>query len=214
MGGVEEGPRAGEALRRRSSPRSLAGPPVFAQRRFGFGLVVDASTILSAMVRLLVMASLVAAPSFAEDCTLSEDALRPQLDARKLPKGAKVTAQKRKDRLHRETLRFADGLEATLQVSGCEHLGLLVALNSTKAVPATITPADAVALMKKVLPTLPVGAQATLRPAMFLDALSALKTVPSAFPVVLDCGEFTSCELSLDTTTKSPSLVIAYDFAL
>lgn len=167
------------------------------------------------MLRLLVMVSLAAAPAFAEDdCTLSEDALRPQLDLKQLPKGAKVTEQKRKDRLHRETLRFADGLEATLQVSGCEHLGLLVALSSTKAVPATLPPADAVALMKKVLPTLPVRAQATLRPAMFLNALGALKTVPSAFPVVLDCGEFTSCELLLDTTGKRPVLRIGYDFAL
>ncbi len=169
------------------------------------------------MLRTLLMLSLVAgsATAFAEDdCTLSEDALRPQLDAKRLPKGAKVIAQERKDRLHTETLRFADGLEATLQVGGCQHLGLSVSLSSRLAVTAKLTPVEAVALMKKVLPTLPVGAQATLRPKMFLDALGALKTEPAGFPVVLECGEFTSCELSLDTTGKRPVLVVGYDFAL
>lgn len=168
------------------------------------------------MVRTLLLLSSLAGPIAlaADDCTLSDDALRPQLDAKKLPKGAKVTEQQRKDRVHRETLVFADGLEATLQVSGCAHLGLSVALRSQKAVTAKLTPAEAVALMKKVLPTLPVSEHATLQPKTFLDALGSLKTAPTAFPVALDCGEFTSCELSLDTTGKKPTLVVAYDFAL
>jgi len=168
------------------------------------------------MLRTLLMLSLLAGSgtSFAEDdCTLSEDALRPQLDLKKLPKGAKVTEQKRKDRVHHETLVFADGLEATLQVGGCAHIGLSVALSSTKAVTATLTPGQAVTLMKKVLPTLPVSDTATLQPKIFLDALGAAKTVPATFPVPLPCGDAT-CELSLDLTAKKPSLVIAYDFAL
>ena len=166
------------------------------------------------MLRLLVMVSLVAAPAFAEDdCTLSEDALRPQLDLKKLPKGAKVTEQKRKDRVHRETLIFSDGLEATLQVGGCAHIGLSVALSSKKAVSAKLTPGQAVALMKKVLPTLPVTETATLQPKTFLDALDAAKTVPATFPVPLPCGDAT-CELSLDTAGTKPTLIIAYDFPL
>lgn len=166
------------------------------------------------MLRLLVTVSLVAAPAFAEDdCTLSEEALRPQLDLKKLPKGAKVTAQKRKDRVHHETLVFADGLEATLQVGGCAHIGLSVALSSKRAVTATLTPGQAVALLTKVLPTLPVAETATLQPKIFLDALGAAKAVPATFPVPLPCGDAT-CELSLDLSGKKPTLVIAYDFAL
>lgn len=143
---------------------------------------------------LLLVPLLAASPALAEDdCTLSEDVLQPQLDAKRLPRGAKVTAQKRKDRLHHETLVFADGLEATLQVGGCAHLGFSVALTSKKQVTAALTPADAVALMKKVLPTLPVSEKATLQPKTFLEALGRLKSAPTAFPVSLDCGgEFTT----------------------
>ncbi|MDP1916912.1 MAG: hypothetical protein Q8L14_11725 [Myxococcales bacterium] len=166
------------------------------------------------MLRLLVMVSLVAVPAFAEDdCTLSEDAIRPQLDAKKLPKGARLTEQRRHDRVHRETLVFADGLEATLQVGGCAHIGLSVALSSKKSVTAKLTPSQAVALMKKVLPMLPLAETATLQPKIFLDALDAAKTVPATFPVPLPCGDAT-CELSLELAGTKKTLIIAYDFAL
>lgn len=162
---------------------------------------------------LLLLLAGSATASAEDDCTLSEDAIRPQLDLKKLPKGAKVTEQKRNDRVHRETLVFADGLEVRLQVGGCAHIGLSVALSSKKAVSAKLTPVQAVALMRKILPTLPVTETATLQPKTFLDALDAAKTVPATFPVPLPCGDAT-CELSLDLAGKKPTLIIAYDFAL
>lgn len=168
------------------------------------------------MLRALLLVPLLAASTAlaGDDCTLSDEVLRPQLDSKRLPRGAKVTAQKRKARLHRETLVFADGLEATLQVGGCSHLGFSVELTSKKQVTAALTPAEAVALVKKVLPTLPVSEKATLQPKTFLEALGRLTSAPTAFPVSLDCGEFTTCELSLDVSGKKPTLLIGYDFPL
>lgn len=55
--------------------------------------------------------------------------------------------------------------------------------------------------------------KATLQPKIFLEALRKLTSTPPAFPVSLDCGDAT-CELSLDTSGKKPSLVISYDFPM
>ncbi len=148
-----------------------------------------------------------------DDCTLSIDAVGSQLDLEKLPKGAKVVLSEKKDRVHREVLRFADGLEATVQVGGCAHLGLSVEVRSKQAVSAKLTPAQGIALVKKVFARLPLKVNPVLRPKLFLDALAALKTTPTTFPVELSCGEFTTCELKLDTTPE-PALIIWYSFAL
>lgn len=69
-------------------------------------------------------------------------------------------------------------------------------------------------MKKYFLPMIPVREKATLQPKTFLDVLGALKTAPTAFPVRLDCGEFITCELALDTTGSIPTLVVAYDFPL
>lgn len=148
-----------------------------------------------------------------DDCTLSSDAVGSQLDLEKLPKGAKVVLSETKDRVHREVLRFADGLEATVQVGGCAHLGLSLEVRSKQAVSAKLTPAQGIALVKKVFARLPLKVNPVLRPKLFLDALAALKTTPTTFPVELSCGEFTTCELKLDTT-PGPALIIWYSFAL
>lgn len=162
---------------------------------------------------LLVLFVSVNALAEDDDCTLSRDAVGSQLDAKKLPKGAKVVLSETKDRVHREVLRFADGLEATVQVGGCAHLGISLEVRSKQMVSAKLTPAQGIALVKKVFARLPLKVDPVLQPKLFLDALAALKTTPTTFPVELSCGEFTTCELKLDTTPE-PALIIWYSFAL
>lgn len=164
-------------------------------------------------VLLLVLFVSVNALAEDDDCTLSIDAVGSQLDMKKLPKGAKVVLSETKDRVHREVLRFADGLEATVQVGGCAHLGISLEVRSKQAVSAKLTPAQGIALVKMVFARLPLKVDPVLQPKLFLDALAALKTTPTTFPVELSCGEFTTCELKFDTTPE-PALIIWYSFAL
>ncbi|MDP3153311.1 MAG: hypothetical protein Q8N23_11605 [Archangium sp.] len=149
----------------------------------------------------------------ADDCVLNEGVFKSQLDSTRLSKGARIKDQGRKDRVFRETLEYSDGTSVTLQVSGCAHLGLSVELRSKKLITSSLTPAEAVKLLTKTLGALPMIKQPTLRPGIFLDALKRLKTVPEKFPVPLQCNEFESCELQLDTS-KEPVLLALYDFPL
>lgn len=168
------------------------------------------------MIRTFVVALFLSTNAFAEedDCTLSADAVAPQLDTKKLPRGAKVVLSEKKDRSHREVLRFADGLEATVQVGGCAHLGISLEVRSKAQVSAKLTPVQGIALIKKVFARLPLKSQPVMQPKLFLDALAALKTTPTTFPVALSCGEFTTCEVNLDTAGAEPALIIWYSFAL
>lgn len=168
------------------------------------------------MIRAFVVVLLLSTRALAEedDCTLSPEAVAPQLDLEKLPKGAKVVSTTKKDRVHREVVRFADGLEATVQVGGCTHLGLSLEVRSKKSVSAKLTPVQGIGVIKKVFGMLPLKSEPLMQPKMFLDALAALKTTPTRFPVELSCGEFTSCELNLDTSGAEPALIIWYSFAL
>lgn len=165
-------------------------------------------------VLLLVLFVSVNALAEDDDCTLSIDAVGSQLDMKKLPKGAKVVLSEKKERQHREVVRFADGLEATVQVGGCAHLGISLEVRSKKSVSSKLSPAQGIGLIKKVFAVLPLKAQPVMQPRLFLDALAALKTTPTTFPVALSCGEFTTCELNLDTTGSEPALIIWYSFAL
>ncbi len=138
----------------------------------------------------------------ADDCVLNEGVLKSQLED-----------QGRKDRVFRETLEYPDGTSVTLQVSGCAHLGLSVELRSKKSITPSLTPAEAVKLLTRTLETLPMIKQPTLRPGIFLDALKRLKNAPEKFPVPLQCNEFESCELQLDTS-QEPVLLALFDFPL
>ena len=149
----------------------------------------------------------------ADDCVLNEGVLKPQLDTTRLPKGARIKNQGREDRVFRETVAYPDGTDVTLQVGGCAHLGLSVEIRSKKLVTSALTSTAAVALMTKTLKALPMVKNSTLRTAIFLEALGRLKTVPEKFPIPLQCNEFESCELQLDTS-KAPALIAAYDFPL
>lgn len=149
----------------------------------------------------------------AEDCVLNEGVLKSQLDSTKLSKGARIKDQGRKARVFRETLEYLDGTRVTLQVSGCAHLGLSVEVRSKKLITSSLTPAEAVRLLTKALEALPMINQPTLRPRIFLDALTRLKSPPEKFPVALQCNEYESCELQLDTS-KEPVLLALYDFPL
>ena len=168
------------------------------------------------MIRAFMVVTLLSTSVFAEedDCTLSAEAVAPQLDTKKLPKGAKVLVSEKKERMYREVLRFADGLEATVQVGGCAHLGISLEVRSKTSVSSKLTPTQGIALIKKVFAKLPLKAQPVMQPKLFLDALAALKTTPTTFPVALSCGEFTTCEVNLETSGAEPALIIWYSFAL
>ncbi len=101
------------------------------------------------MIKLSVLLLLLASD---DDCTLNEGVLKPQLDATRLPKGARLKDQDRKDRVFRETLEYPDGTSVTLQVSGCEHLGLSVEIRSKKLITPKLTGAAAVALIMNDVP--------------------------------------------------------------
>lgn len=168
------------------------------------------------MTRVFVVVLLFSTHALAEedDCTLSAEAVASQLDLKKLPKGAKVVSTTKKDRVHREVVRFADGLEATVQVGGCAHLGLSLEVRSKKSVSAKLTPVQGIGVIKKVFSMLPLKSEPVMQPKLLLDALAALKTTATTFPVELSCGEFTTCELNLDTSGTEPALIIWYSFAL
>jgi hypothetical protein len=145
------------------------------------------------------------------DCPLNPAAIRSQLDPEKSAPDVKLLGAQKKGRLHRERLKLPDGLEVTVAVGGCAHLGLSVELRGRAAQAAT--PAQALELFRKVLETLPVRADAHLRPQTFLDALAKKKDVEAAFPVKLDCGEFETCELTRETK-GGVFLKLGYDFQL
>ncbi|MFO0596053.1 MAG: hypothetical protein U0228_12130 [Myxococcaceae bacterium] len=166
---------------------------------------------------LAVVLCLGSMPAFAQgdaDCVLNADALKPQIDASKLPKGSKLLKSEKVKRNHRDVVRLADGTEVTLGVGGCVHLGLSFALKG-KAIGPKLTPAEGVALIRKALEVMPIKSDANLQKVIITDALDALKTVPTAFPVTLTCHEFESCELLLEPNEKKETvLTFAYDFPL
>ena len=144
-----------------------------------------------------------------DGCTLSEEALRSQLEPSKLPKGAKVTGSGRVDRLFRETLSLANGLEVKMQIGGCAHLGIEVSFSGKPL--NGLAPAAALALVKKQLAALPLREHAHLPAALFIAALGKLEPLPAKFPAPLQCeAEFVTCELDVNPS----SVRLGYDFAL
>ncbi len=163
-------------------------------------------------MRAFVLVLFVALDAFAaeeEQCNLPPAAVTSQFDAKKLPKGAKLTGARSTDRTWREVLRFADGLEVMVQAGGCKHLGVTIEVRSKKLVSAGMTPTEGVAVMTKVLGLLPLKQGTLLKPLM--DGLATLKTPPASFPVALEC-QVTVCELAL--VEDSPALMLWSQVAL
>ncbi|MFZ5444406.1 MAG: hypothetical protein ACOZQL_30725 [Myxococcota bacterium] len=174
---------------------------------------------------------LLAAPlARAEDCALEAKAIKPQFAA-KLPKGFKLASTKKDKRLITQVLKTPDGFEVTLTLGGCEHVGYALAIKGGTLTPKTVG-AELVAVSKRVLPTLPMDADALVDPKLFLKAIDEANIV--ALPAELPCGDAT-CKLSIgeeekpkadkkkpakkpkkDEPAKEPPgvLKLEYDFAL
>lgn len=146
------------------------------------------------------------------DCSLSTEVLRSQIDARRLPKGARLVDSGRTRTRFHETVQFADGVRVGLDIGGCAHLGLEIDVSDERRITATTSVASAVTLLQATLARMPARKHATLRPAELLEALRRVPAAAAKFPVVLDCGKVVTCELSLEASP--PRLRFSYDFAL
>ncbi len=162
-----------------------------------------------------VVAVGVSRPAFAGDdpeCTLDDEVLRSQVDARRLPKGARLVDSGRVGPRFRETVQFADGVQVAIDIGGCAHLGLTFDVRDDRRINAMTSVASAVSLLLATLTRIPVRAHATLRPADFLEALRRVPPDAAKFPVTLDCGKYVTCELSREETPTR--LRLSYDFPL
>lgn len=166
---------------------------------------------MNARVWLAAIVVLVSFPALAvsdDDCTLNSDALKPQVDTTKLPKGWKLVKAARVERVHSEIFALPDGSQLTVAISGCAHLGLTFSIKSKLV--EKMKPADAAALIKKVSAQTPFLKDAHFGMPIMKDAFEALKTVPDKFPVPLQCGKYETCELQQNGDVIS----FAYDFPL
>lgn len=179
------------------------------------------------MNALVLLAVLAAPPAPVEDtCTLNAKAIKPQL-AKKLPKGFKLVSSKKdaKARVITETLKLPDGLEVQTTLGGCEHLAFTIGIKGPTITSKTVG-AELVAIVRRVLPTIPVASDAHLDPKLLLKAVEDARI--SVMPAQLPCGD-ANCELSLapiEEKTKKPKqkddaagekparLMLSYDFPL
>jgi hypothetical protein len=142
---------------------------------------------------LLATLTTLAGPAFGgDDCTLDARSLVPQFSAR-LPKGFKLLSTRKDKRQVRQVLRLPDGLEVTVDLGGCEHLAYSFAVKG-KGLTTRTPGAEAVAVAKRVLGSLPMNAAALAEPKVLLKAVDEGSFV--ALPATLPCGEAT-CRLEL-----------------
>lgn len=155
------------------------------------------------MIRTLgVLLVLVSWSANADECALDVKSIVPQFSTR-LPKGMKLLATKKEKRKVRQTLKLADGTEASVEFGGCERVqytfGIKGAGLNTKTVGA-----EAVAVAKRVLPTLPMSKDAMAEPAVLLSAIEEGSF--TSLPATISCGNAT-CRIELvpDASKKKPA---------
>lgn len=155
------------------------------------------------MIRTLgVLLVLVSWSANADECALDVKSIVPQF-SNKLPKGMKLLATKKEKRKVRQTLKLADGTEASVEFGGCERVqytfGIKGAGLNTKTVGA-----EAVAVAKRVLPTLPMSKDAMAEPAVLLSAIEEGSF--TSLPATISCGNAT-CRIELvpDASKKKPA---------
>jgi hypothetical protein len=156
---------------------------------------------------LLVLALCGAFSASAQDeCAADESLASPQF-VEKLPKGFRLLSTKKESRHITQLLKAPGGFTVKLTLGGCAHVGFTLSVSGT-ALTMQSTPTEVVAVLGKVLPTLPLKEDATVDAKLFLDALA--KTKVDALPAKLPCGDAT-CRLTLEAPGVA---VLSYDFAL
>lgn len=149
--------------------------------------------ILLDMLRAsLVVVSLLAMPAFADECALDAKAIAPQFSA-KLPKGLKLVSTKKEKRKVKQVLKLADGMETTVEFGGCERVQYSFSLKGGGLNTKTVG-AEAVAVARRVLTTLPMGKDAMAEPKVLLAALEDGSF--TSLPATLSCGSG-SCRVEL-----------------
>lgn len=149
--------------------------------------------ILRDMLRAsLLIVSLFAMPAVADECALDAKAIAPQF-ATKLPKGAKLVSTKKEKRKVKQVLKLADGMEATVEFGGCERVQYTFFIKGAGLNTKTVG-AEAIAVARRVLPTLPMGKDAMAEPKVLLTALEDGSF--TSLPATLSCGSG-SCRVEL-----------------
>ncbi|MBL8939182.1 MAG: hypothetical protein JNM69_31770 [Archangium sp.] len=140
----------------------------------------------------LVLVSLLACSSFADECALDARAIAPQFSS-KLPKGVKLVSTKKDKRKVKQVLKLADGIETTVEFGGCERVQYSFSIKGAGLNTKTVG-AEAVAVARRVLPTLPMGKDAMAEPKVLLSALEDGSF--TSLPATLSCGSG-SCRVEL-----------------
>jgi len=138
--------------------------------------------------------------ALAEDCQLEAKDIKPQFAA-KLPSGFKLLSSKKDKRKFTQVLKTPDGFEVTLELGGCAHVQYSIAIKGGTLTPKTVG-SELVAVSKRVLPTLPMGADVIASPQIFLKALDEANIV--AMPTQLPCGDAT-CTLAIEAEPEKPA---------
>ncbi|MCU0699066.1 MAG: hypothetical protein MUC96_21385 [Myxococcaceae bacterium] len=142
---------------------------------------------------VLLCLSLLSVVAHAQDCAVEPKVLVAQYAA-KLPKGLKLLSTKKEKRLVRQALKLADGTEVTVELGGCERVQYRFSIKAAGLTTKTVG-AEAVAVAKRVLPTLPMSKDALAEPRVVLAAIEEGSF--TSLPATISCGTSGSCRLEL-----------------
>lgn len=145
------------------------------------------------MIRSLsVLVMLASLSATADECALDAKSIVPQFSS-KLPKGMKLLATKKEKRKVRQSLKLPDGLEASVEFGGCEHVQYSFGIKGGGLNTKTVG-AEALAIAKRVLPTLPMSKDAMAEPKVLLTAIEEGSF--TSLPATISCGSAT-CRIEL-----------------
>ncbi|MDX2012299.1 MAG: hypothetical protein SFW67_19035 [Myxococcaceae bacterium] len=142
---------------------------------------------------LLLCLSLLSVVAHAQDCAVEPKVLVAQYAA-KLPKGLKLLSTKKEKRQVRQALKLADGTEVTVELGGCERVQYRFTIKAAGLTTKTVG-AEAVAVAKRVLPTLPMSKDALAEPKVVLAAIEEGSF--TSLPATIDCGTSGTCRMEL-----------------
>lgn len=128
-----------------------------------------------------------------EECLIDPKVLKPQFAA-KLPKGFKLVSTRKDKRQIKQVLSMPEGVEATVTVGGCEHLGFTISFKGPTVTSKTVG-AELIAITRHLLPLLPMDKESTVDVKLIQQALEEARI--SIMPAQLPCGNAT-CQLSLE----------------
>ncbi|MBL8914298.1 MAG: hypothetical protein JNM17_26570 [Archangium sp.] len=151
------------------------------------------------MRTLLLFVVLLPVAALAEDCAFELKDIKPQFAA-KLPSGFKLVSTRKDKRKVTQVLKTPDGFDVTVELGGCSHVAYSIAIKGGTLTPKTVG-SELVAVSKRVLPTLPMIADAIASPERFLKAIEDGNII--TLPAQLPCGDAT-CTLAIEAEETKP----------